>query len=441
MFSPNLLGFSKGPAHIKSKEVKLNDYWKIVNIPLDIPSNTAINNIKSFLSEIVAIEIPSSLMCNCNCLYCYIREKWLKNTLVTVEEIKKITELSWKHILCFDDDNKKEKVISSWGAEPFCNVPTLDYLVDFCIDNKMIINFSTNGTILNESIKKMIYKYYKNCVEKNMPIKSFQISLDGPKNIQDKYRPMYSGESNYDHVIKFIDFLEEVQRELGICQQLYSLCSTIYLSDSEEESLQIYKESIDFFTNKSERRFYNPILPIRIENSKNFTKKDADLFYKIIETSTEFLIEKSEKVKEGFLDNYASKLFLDSGRIDGWPRCSAMNTQVSVDIDGTLYPCHGPITTSFLKPFLAFGNLIDGIIDYRRFISVLDGIYSDITFKSVCKNCEIGKTCAGNICFSCTPVALANNYEPVNFNIHMCNIFQKCFPLWKKQYEQFLKFK
>lgn len=438
MLNPSILGFKKGPAFTKSNEEKIDNYWTLTGIPGDIPKKTAVNNVKNFLSEIVSLEIPTSLMCNCNCGYCYIREKWLKNTIVSVSEIQSIVEKGWKHILEFEPKNDT-RALTAWGAEPFCNLDTLEYLINFCIDHKADIGLSTNGTILNERVKILLfnmYKQYINLKSDNSYVPTFQISLDGPKHIQDIYRPMYSEQSNYDRVMEFINFINDISSELNINRKLYSLCSTIYLGVN---SVEIYKDAVDFFTDITNDTIYSPLLPIRLENSKNFTKHDAELFYDIIKESTEFLIEKSKKTGEAYLDNYASKLFLETSRIDGWPRCSAMNSQLAIDIDGSMYMCHGPITTTKLKPLHCFGNILDGVIDYRRYISVMDSIYADTAFKSICKSCDLSIKCTGNICCSCPPSSMSGNDEPVNFNIHMCNIYKKCFPLWEKQFTQYQK--
>lgn len=438
MYKSFLLGCESGPAFSESTQGQINDHWDLVGIPLDIPVTTAVNNVKRFLSEIVAMEIPTSLMCNCDCTYCYIREKWLKNTHVKLDDVKAITEAGWKHLLNFGNDSSV-KGISSWGAEPFCNLDTLEYIVDFCIEHNASINLSTNATILNDRVKSFIYKMYKHFIvsmEGKLGTPSFQISLDGPKHIQDTYRPMCSEQSNFDKVMEFIDFMNKVKEEFKINKDLYSLCSTIYLGDN---GIEAYKDAINYFTDSDNKLIYTPVLPIRIENSRNFTKHDSELFYETIKEGTNLLIEKSKKTGEAYIDNYAAKLFLSASRIEGWPRCSAFNTQLGLDLDGSMYMCHGPITTTKIKPFHWFGNVIEGIIDYRRYISVMDSMYSDTAFKSICKSCDLSTKCLGSICSSCPPTGSANNFEPVNFNIHMCNAYKKCFPLWESQYDQYTK--
>ena len=439
MYNPSLLGFEKGPALTKSKSAKIDDYWTLVSIPEDIPKKTAIDNITTFLSGIVAMEIPTSLMCNVDCVYCYIREKWFKNTHVSVDSVSKILDVGLKHVLDFNT-SVEDKYISSWGAEPFCNLDTLEYLINFCKDNNVKHTYlSTNGTVLNQRVKNILYNMFAYYKENNLiDSASIQISLDGPQHVQDKYRPMYSGESNYYTIMKFISYMNELAKDLQVNNRLYTLCSTIYLDDN---SLSTYKDAIKFFTDMDNESVFSTRLPIRIENSKNFTKADTDKLYEMIKEGTEILIEKSKKTGIGFLDFYASKLFETTCRIDGWPRCSAMNTQIAIDVDGSMYMCHGPVTNSNIKPFHVFGNVLDGIIDYRRYVSVMDRMYSDIAFRSICKTCNLGMRCPGSLCGSCPPVGDSNNLEPVRFNIHLCNLYQRCYPLWQQQYEQYLKCK
>lgn len=293
MFNSSILGFKKGPALNKSKTEKIDNYWTLIGIPEDIPKKTAINNVKNFLTKICSIEVPSSLMCNANCVYCYIREKWLKNTIVTIDEIKKIVELSYKEVFKFNKD-KNSFNITAWGAEPFCNVDTLEYILNFCIENNCTTNLSTNGTIVNNRIKELLIKFYRHCKENNIKYSTIQISLDGPKHIQDKYRPLYNNESNFNKVEKFIEMMNSIALELDIKEKLYTFCGTLYLN---ETCIKDYNDSIEFYIDLFKKNHYDSnIIPIRIENSKSFTKKDADLFYKLIEESTNLLIKKVKKI-------------------------------------------------------------------------------------------------------------------------------------------------
>lgn len=425
--------YQKGPATNSLKKECLDEFWTLINIPQDIPSKTALNHVRNFLTNVVAIEIPSSLMCNANCVYCYIREKWLKNTHVLIDDVAKIVNAGFEHIISFNNTTD-EKVISSWGAEPFCNLDTLEYLLNFCKQHNIYLTLSTNATVVNDRVRNMLYEFYKHCLANNIKIEPLQISLDGPKHVQDTYRPLYNEESNFDKVEQFINMLDQIAFELKINKRLYHFCSTMYLDNN---SLNVYKDSIEFYINNFNTRYYTNIVPIRIENSKNFTKADEDLFYELTKMCTDLLIEKSYKDNVGYLDWYASKLFLDTCRIDGCTRCSAMRTQVAIDLDGSMYMCHGPITNTKIKPFHWFGNVLDGIIDYRKYVSVTDRVYSDISFKALCKTCNLLTETTGLLCMSCPPIGDAINEDPVNFNIHVCNMYKRCFPLWKKQYEVF----
>ena len=140
------------------------DDWRIIDIPKEVPIEDAKKFVNNFINGILALEIPSSLVCNLRCNYCYISDPRMKNIKVSPKQIIDILENA---SLLFPGLSKSEEIrksvskreettvyISPWGAEPFANLDTLEAIYEFAHEyygkNKYKIGTSTNGTILND---------------------------------------------------------------------------------------------------------------------------------------------------------------------------------------------------------------------------------------------------------------------------------------------------
>ena len=90
------------------------------------------------------------------------------------------------------------------------------------------------------------------------------------------------------------------------------------------------------------------------------------------------------------MDYYTSKLFetVSCTSRNANPFCSAMDTQVAIDLDGSIYPCHGPITTPTYKPWLWFGNLFDKTISYTKWVRNIHYQFTQWN-KAKCTDCPV----------------------------------------------------
>ena len=140
--------------------------------------------------EVINLVMNISQDCNLRCTYCFASTGHYKGkrTLMSKEVADKT--LTW-----FFEQAKCSKVLNLhlFGGEPLINIPLVEYIVEKCkilekeYSKKIFINVCTNGTILNEKLLKLI---------KDNEI-GMQISIDGPKEVHDKYRPMANGNSSY----------------------------------------------------------------------------------------------------------------------------------------------------------------------------------------------------------------------------------------------------
>jgi len=113
----------RGVSSVGSYKTKLNE-WEIIDIPHDIPEEKAKSFVNKFLNKICAVEIPTSLVCNLRCRYCYIDDPRMKNKVVSTESVEKILEESSQMFPGLSKDietrkklnGKGDVYLSPWGA-------------------------------------------------------------------------------------------------------------------------------------------------------------------------------------------------------------------------------------------------------------------------------------------------------------------------------------
>lgn len=144
---------------------------------LSIIQNNMIEDITD--KNLYHIIINPTLDCNLSCWYCY--ENKIPNSKMSLEVENGIC----KHIVEYYSYHPfKILKLSFFGGEPFlcpntiCNI--VSFAEEFCSSNsvELILDFTTNGTVLSESLLKTIKNH--TCL--------FQITLDGNKTRHNKIK-------------------------------------------------------------------------------------------------------------------------------------------------------------------------------------------------------------------------------------------------------------
>lgn len=152
--------------------------------------------------------------CNLNCSYCYFfngKDPSYKDrpAYITEDNINKLIDFLSQGI----DDLSIDKIIFGFhGGEPLLfgkkNFDALCENLTNKLSPKAKLGFSvqTNGLLLDE---KWVNIFQKHKVD-------IGISIDGPKEIHDKYRVDHFGRGSYDRLIKKIKLLQSLKVRFGI---------------------------------------------------------------------------------------------------------------------------------------------------------------------------------------------------------------------------------
>lgn len=151
-------------------------------------------------TELEMMILPTH-QCNCRCVYCYedfkdgIMPEKVQNNLVkyTRERLRSCTSLH----------------ISWFGGEPLVAGEVIRNLSERFMDickaehKRYTASITTNGTLLTPAILRELQKYR---------VFSYQITIDGAKEVHDSQRPLQKGGSSYELIMRnLLDIKREVK--------------------------------------------------------------------------------------------------------------------------------------------------------------------------------------------------------------------------------------
>lgn len=310
-----------------------------------------------------SMEIYMTSKCNLKCDYCYIsKNKALVEYDTHINEchqelvyLNKLKEL-------YGDRPEELKSLSLWGGEPTMGLSrfaeTIDeYLVHF--KNLYRISFSTNMTYGNKGIYQLLEKLasYK---DRSFFV-SIQISIDGPKEINNYNRKGYKDNVDINEIIientfKLIDYFNEKDFKNIVMEQNFKPTLSMdiihnFLKTQENiiEYFCYFEELVDLFRKRNNSLnflFQNPALP-NMAVPGEYTSQDGKDFAEFVKKC--ILIMKRNRVEHIF--KYYDELIWFKGHIDYTKQmlrtgeieqclCGACRGQYCIDSNGKLHLCH-----------------------------------------------------------------------------------------------------
>lgn len=325
-------------------------------------------------SKDLNLTIAPTYACNFDCVYCY--EKDRRNIFLDESQIKNIINF-------IDTFKDAEDVSITWyGGEPLMGINTIEKLTEEIESLGKKINhiIVTNGYLLNKKNIEILNR---------LNIKTAQITLDGPKAIHDKRRPLLDGKGTFDKILKNIDLLFEMCPEYVISFRV----------NVDKENSKYFKEIYNQLQNRYKGRRFNvyagfvdEILACASVNSCVFNRHDVYNFK-----------------KELFI-NYK----VDLGIYPSNKRQSCMAQMLNgyvIGADGNIFKCWNDIGIDEK----AISNVKSPKISNKpllfRYLNAANNIHDP-----KCKNCLLLPMCDGG----CQYIKMANFFKEVNIdNCHL----------------------
>ena len=277
--------------------------------------------------------------CNLNCSYCFASQGKYHGdrALMSFEVGKQALDFLIAH-----SGTRKNLEVDFFGGEPLMNFDVVKQLVAYArsIEKEAGKNFrftlTTNGVLIDQDVIDFCNKEMSNVV----------LSLDGRKEVHDRFRVDYAGHGSYDKIVpKFQDLVRQRGGKDYYMRGTFTHHNPDFLND--------IKAMLDLgFTELS----MEPVVTAKGDPS-GLTEEDLPI---IMEQYEDLARLQLERYKEGRpFTFYHYMIDLTGGpciykRISG---CGSGTEYMAVTPWGDLYPCHQFVGEEKFK----LGNIWDGV--------------------------------------------------------------------------------
>lgn len=334
------------------------------------PSEKSSSKTKDSVFDLNSITLHIANDCNLRCSYCYgdggnySEERCLMDWSIAKESVDFLTRNS---------DKRKELSIVFFGGEPLMNFPMIKRTVEYCkelenrLAKKFIYSITTNGTMFNrENVEFMKENRF-----------SILVSLDGTKEIHDRYRVFSSGHGSYDLIVKNL-------RKFFDLRKVSVRCTLPYHRFDLEDAVVNLKElgvgkahfelADGYYPNGLMMYFYLP------EIKRSF-KAIASIYEGWLTRNASFALRN--------FTEFMRRIHFRERKFYG---CGAAKGFVSVSAKGHLYPCHRMVGNKKFKigdVFQVFSVNCNQIFDLKIVKQIPQ-----------CMDCIAKRLCAGGCAFS-----------------------------------------
>lgn len=334
----------------------------------DVYSHIAKNWNKKSVVKALCLHVAHD--CNLRCKYCFADtgEFHGKRSIMSADVGKKAIDF-----VIANSGSRKNIEIDYFGGEPLMNFEVVKEITEYAkkagAENGKNFRFTitTNGVLLNDSVKEYINKNMSNVV----------LSLDGRKEVNDKMRCRVDGSGSYDAIVpKFIDLAESRNQDNYYVRGTFTANNLHFADDVLHIADLGFKQT--------------SVEPVVAPETEDYALKEEDI--PVVFAEYEKLAEEYVKRrKEGRAFNFFHFMIdLEQGpcvvkRLSG---CGSGHEYLAVTPEGDLYPCHQFVGNEKFK----MGSVYDGITEENiREMFEKSNVYT----KPECADCFAKFYCSG----------------------------------------------
>lgn len=322
--------------------------------------------------------------CNLKCRYCSfacdesILNRKHSEKVMNWETAKKALDFLKEHA-----KDSKSISIGFYGGEPLIEINLIEQCIEYAkslfFDKIITFNITTNGTIMNHEILKVLK-------DNNVVL---LISLDGPREIHNINRRYFvNGKGSFDKVYENLLFIKNTE---------YEYFKTIRYNSVIELDNNKVKDVVDFFTSNEVTKNNDYQLTLVSDNfiNINYSETNEFLYSKetyIFKNLIDYLSGKTYSYDFSYLNNLkslAQSISYEKELPKTYHNCGPCipgHLRLHVDVDGIFRPCE---KISEKSGEMIIGSLDDGFM--------YDNIYSQLNYglsKGLkCKNCWAIRLC------------------------------------------------
>ena len=326
--------------------------------------------LKEKSDDIKALCLHVAHTCNLTCSYCFAGQGRYrgKDAVMSFETGKRALDFLVEH-----SGSRHNLEVDFFGGEPLVNWKTVKELVAYARsiekDAKKHFRFTltTNGMLIDDDVIDFCNREMDNVV----------LSLDGRKEVHDRFRVTPSGEGSYDTVVpKFKALVESRGERSYYMRGTYTRYNTDFASDV------IHMAELGFSELSMEPVVADPKDPCALR------EEDLPELFRQYEILADYMIKRRKEGRP--ITFYHYMIDLQHGpciykRLSG---CGSGTEYMAVTPAGELYPCHQFVGD---ERYL-MGNIRDGVTN----TSLRDEFAScNVYARSECENCWAKLYCSG----------------------------------------------
>ena len=308
--------------------------------------------------------------CNLNCEYCFASQgKYKGERAVMSFEVGK-RALDW---LIENSGSRKNLEVDFFGGEPLMNFEVVKRLVAYArsIEKEKGKNFrftlTTNGLLIDDDVIEFANKEMSNVV----------LSLDGRKEIHDRFRVDYNGNGSFDKIVPKFQKLVKARNNKN-----YYMRGTF--THANPDFLEDIKVMLDLGFNELSME---PVVCAAGDPSE-LTPEDITVVMEQYEKLAFLMLQKEKEGKPFTFYHYM--IDLTGGpciykRISG---CGSGTEYMAVTPWGDLYPCHQFVGDEKFK----LGDIFSGVTN-----SAIQNSFKEcnVYAREDCRNCWARLYCSG----------------------------------------------
>ncbi len=328
-------------------------------------------NLKAKTSGVIkALCIHIAHTCNLNCSYCFASQGKYHGdrAMMSLEVGKRALDF-----LVENSGSRRNLEVDFFGGEPLMNFDVVKQMVEYArsIEKEHNKNFrftlTTNGMLIDDDVIDFANREMSNVV----------LSLDGRKEIHDRYRVDYTGKGSWETIVpKFQKLVESRGGKNYYMRGTFTHANPDFLND--------IRQMLDLgFTELS----MEPVV-CADDDPSALTQEDLPIVLEQYEKLAE-LMRKSDKEGKPFTF-YHYMIDLTGGpciykRISG---CGSGTEYMAVTPWGDLYPCHQFVGEEKFK----LGDIWQGVTNYE---TVEEFASCNVYARPECKDCWAKLYCSG----------------------------------------------
>ena len=334
--------------------------------------------------------------CNLNCAYCFASQgKYQGDRAIMSYEVGKRA----LDFLIENSGTRKNLEVDFFGGEPLMNFDVVKQLVAYArsVEKEHGKNFrftlTTNGVLIDDDVIEFANKEMSNVV----------LSLDGRKEIHDRYRVDYAGNGSWDKIVpKFQKLVEARGGKNYYMRGTFTHANPDFLND--------IKQMLDLgFTELS----MEPVVCASGDPSE-LTQEDLPVVMEQYEKLAELMLEREKEGRPFTFYHYM--IDLTGGpciykRISG---CGSGTEYMAVTPWGDLYPCHQFVGDEKFR----LGSIYEGVTNTE-----IQQEFSDcnVYAREECRNCWARLYCSGG----CAANAYHATGKITGIYEYGCELFKK----------------